>query len=263
MRLRDLRDVYRNQDIYIVGSGPTSSLFPMELLADKICLGLNDAYKIHPNVTPIALMHHATYAHAGNTSAAPYHPNFLNIRYPIVKGTGRTKSERINWDHPHFYYYDWSHDIEDIRNLTKETDVLCYTPEGSSLHAALQVCWIMGAKNIFIIGCDSRTFGGKHYASYDKNGFRADEVLKRGVQRNYNSYVYGSLILREFLQSKGISVVSLSPMFGYTALDFQFDVLKGVVPISEVYESVRRETAPPDPDEADDEAERQEGISAT
>ena len=244
MRLRDLRDVYRGQDIYIVGSGPTASLFPMELLRDKICLALNDAYKIHPAITPITLMHHVTYAHAGNNIAAPYHQNFFNIKYPIVKATGRTRSENIDWNHPHFYYFDWSHDIERIWEMTRETDVLYYTPEGSSLHAALQICWIMGARMVFIIGCDSRTFGGKHYAAYDKDGFRDDEVLKRGEKRNYDSYIYGSLIVREFLNRKGIHVMSLSPMFGYTMLDFQYEVLTGKSSLAELLDQMRARVSP-------------------
>ena len=32
MRLKDLRDIYSGQEIYIVGSGPTSNIFPMEFL---------------------------------------------------------------------------------------------------------------------------------------------------------------------------------------------------------------------------------------
>lgn len=244
MRLRELRDIYRNQDIYIVGSGPTANLFPMELLQDKICLGLNDAYKIHPAVTPIAFMHHSTYAHAGNNILAPYHDNFLNIRYPIVKGTGRTKEDVIDWDHPLFYFFDWSHEIEDVYRMTKETDILYYTPEGSSLHGALQICWIMGARNVFIIGCDSRTFGGKHYATYNKNNFRDDEVLKRGQQRNYNSYIYGSLIVRDFLQRKGMNILSLSPLFGYTLLDYQYDVIRGQVSMEDLYREMRENTTP-------------------
>jgi len=162
MRLRELRDVYLGQDIYIVGSGPTASLFPMEMLRDKIVLGLNDAYKIHPAVTPIAFLHHEIYAHAGDNQLAPYHPNFERIKYPIVKRSGMDRSAGLPYDHPMYYVFDWSHDIENLSKMTKDTDALYYTPEGCSLHAALQACWIMGAKNIFIIGCDSRTFGDKH-----------------------------------------------------------------------------------------------------
>jgi hypothetical protein len=238
MRLRELRDIYYNQDIYIVGSGPSVNLFPMEFLQDKICLSLNDAYKIHPAITPIALMHHQLYAHAGRDVDAPYHDHFKNIKYPIVKATGRERTEQFDWDHPYFYYFNWRHDIQNIWSATKETDDLYYTPDGCSLHAALMLCWIMGARNVFVIGCDSRTMGGKHYASYDKNNFRDDEVLKRGKQRNYDSYVFGTLIYQDFLKRKGINVFNLSPMVGYHLVDYQFEVLTGNVPMDSVLKEV-------------------------
>lgn len=234
MRLRELRDVFAGQDIYIVGSGPTLNLFPLEFLRDKICLSLNDAYKAHPAITPIALMHHQLYAHDGNEIAANYHENFPGIKYPIVKATGRDRIEDVDWNHPYFYYFDWSHDIDSIWEQPKDSDRLIYMREGCSLHAALQIAWIMGAKTIFTIGCDSRTMGGRHYAQYDKSGFRDDEVLKRGVERNYDAYVYGTLVIQEFLKRKGINVMNISPIVGYHLVDFQFEVIQGNVPLDEV-----------------------------
>lgn len=234
MRLRDLRDVYSGQEIYIVGSGPTANAFPMDFLADKICMSLNDSFKIHPAICPIAFMHHQTYCREGNSPEAPLHPNFSNIKYPIVKGTGKHRAEEVDWDNPYFYFFDWNHEIDQIYELTKSTDHLYYTPEGCSLHAAMQVAWIMGARTIYTIGCDSTTLGGKHYAQYDKNKFRDDEVLKRGQVRNYDSYVKGTLIVQDFLRRKGVHVLNLSPIVGYHMVDYQYEVLKGEIKVEEI-----------------------------
>ncbi|WP_198289164.1 hypothetical protein [Methyloversatilis thermotolerans] len=234
MRLRDLRDVYSGQEIYIVGSGPTTNVFPMDFLADKICMSLNDSFKIHPDVAPIALMHHQTYCREGNTIEAPLHPNFSGIKYPVVKGTGKDRTEAVDWDNPYFYFFDWNHDIEKIYEMSKNTDQLYYTPEGCSLHAAMQLAWIMGARTIYTIGCDSTTLGGRHYAQYDKNNFRDDEVLKRGQTRNYDSYVKGTLIVQDFLRRKGVRVLNLSPIVGYHLVDYQYEVLKGEVKVEEI-----------------------------
>jgi hypothetical protein len=235
MRLRELRDIYLNQDIYIVGSGPTTNLFPFEFLKDKICLALNDAYKIHPAITPIALMNNQVYAHTAEREDAPYHEYFKKIKYPIVKPKSRYRVEKIEWEHPYFYYFDRSLDLENINSLTKETDYLYYTPEGCSLHPALQLCWIFGAKNIFVIGCDSCTFQGEHYASYNKNG-----IGKIEAQRSYDSYIYGTLIIQEFLKSKGINVLNLSPIVGYHRVEYQYDVLKGKISTQEVLEAIEK-----------------------
>ncbi len=234
MRLRDLRDVYQGQEIYIVGSGPTANAFPMDFLADKVCMALNDSFKIHPAVAPIALMHHLTYCREGNTPEAPLHPHFDGIRYPVVKGTGKHRNEEVDWDNPCFYFFDWNHEIDRVYELDKQTDCLYYTPEGCSLHAALQLAWIMGARAVFTIGCDSMTIGGRHYAQYDKNRFRDDEVLKRGQQRNYDSYVKGTLIVQDFLRRKGVPVLNLSPIVGYHRVEFQHEVLQGNVPVSDL-----------------------------
>lgn len=234
MRLRDLRDVYSGQEIYIVGSGPTTNIFPMDFLSDKICMSLNDSFKIHPNIAPVALMHHQTYCREGNTTEAPLHSNFSGIKYPVVKGTGRELAEVVDWDNPYFYFFDWNHDIERIYELSKNTDQLYYTPEGCSLHAAMQLSWIMGARTIYTIGCDSTTLGDKHYANYDKNKFRDDEVLKRGQKRNYDSYVKGTLIVQDFLHRKGVRVLNLSPIVGYHLVDYQYEVLQGDIQLQEI-----------------------------
>ncbi|MBR0566021.1 hypothetical protein J5J83_07830 [Azoarcus sp. L1K30] len=234
MRLSDLRDIYSGQEIYIVGSGPTANVFPMDFLADKICMSLNDSFKINSNITPIAFMHHQTYCREGNTVDAPLHPNFSGIKYPVVKGTGRNRKAAVDWDNPYFYFFDWSHDIDQIYEMSKNGDYLYYTPEGCSLHGALQLAWIMGARTIYTIGCDSTTLGGKHYAQYDKNKFREDEVLKRGQVRNYDSYVKGTLVVQDFLRRKGVRVLNLSPVIGYHLVDYQYEVLKGDIGPDEI-----------------------------
>lgn len=243
MRLHELKDVYLGQDIYIIGAGPSINLFPPEFLADKICLSLNDTYKKHPAIKPIVIMNNPTYARRGGREA-PFHPYFENIKYPVVKVSGRHRLWKgVDWDDSFFYCYDWSHEIEtEIWKLTKDADRLYSTPDGCILHDALQLCWIMGARNVFIIGCDSRTMGGKHYADFDKDGFSADEAPKGILKtaRNYDSYIYGTLIAIEFLRQKGIHVFNLSNIIGYHLEDYQFDVLSGKVPLQSVIDEVKK-----------------------
>ena len=234
MRLRDLRDVYSGQEIYIVGSGPTTNIFPMDFLADKICMSLNDSFKIHPNIAPVSLMHHQIYCREANTIEASLHPNFSNIKYPVIKGTGKRRTEHVDWENPYFYFFDWNHNINQIFEMSKNTDHLYFTPEGCSLHGALQLAWIMGARSIYTIGCDSTTFGGKHYAEYDKNKFRNDEVLKRGLARNYDSYIKGTLIVQDFLRRKGVRLLNLSPIVGYHMVDYQYEALQDNVKIDQI-----------------------------
>ncbi len=222
MRLRELRDIYLGQDIYIVGSGPTLNLFPLDFLQDKICLALNDAYKKHPAITPIALMNSQLYAHTSDDPESPYHEYFKAIKYPIIKPKSRYKVEIIEWDHPYFYCFDRTTKLDAINSLNKETDYLYYAPDGCALHPALQIAWIMGAQNIFVIGCDSCTFEHQHYADFNKGG-----IGTVNTTRNYDAYVYGTLIIQAFLKSQGVNVFNLSPIVGYHRIDDQFQVLTG------------------------------------
>ena len=243
MRLRGLIDVYLNQDIYIVGAGPSVNVFPMDFLKDKICLSLNDTYKMNPAVKPIVIMNNPTYAHAGSREA-PFHEYFKHIKYPVVKMTGRYRSWKgVDWDDSYFYCYDWSHRIEtELWTMKKDTDYLYSSPDGCILQDALQLAWIMGARNIFIIGCDSRTMGGRHYADFNKDGFSADEAPKGFYkkERNYDSYVYGTVLIKEFLRKQGVHVFNLSGIVGYHLVDTQFEVLKGAVPLESVINEVKK-----------------------
>ncbi len=226
MKLEQLVDLFPESDIYIVGTGPSASVFPFEILQNEICIGLNDAYKMHPAIGPVALMHHHLYSRQGKTVDDPFHENFRYIKFPVAKASGRDGHTNIPSEDPLFYTFNWSHAIDELPLITKTTDTLYYTPGGSALHAGLQLAWILGAKRIFIIGCDGTTLGGKHYSDFNKNGFRDNEVLKRGEKRDYDSYVYGTLSIAGFLRKKGLSILNLSPMIGYHLVELQLEELR-------------------------------------
>jgi len=226
MRMTELADRFLQRDIYIVGTGPSASVFPFETLSGEVCIGLNDAFKMHPSIGPVALMHHHLYSRAGRTIEDPFHENFQFVQYPVVKAAGRDGVKNIPDEDPLFYTYVWSHDISELPLLTKFSDTLYYTAGGSALHAGLQLAWILGASRIFVVGCDGTTLGGKHYSDFNKNGFRDDETLKRGEVRDYDSYVTGTLLISDFLRRKGVSVLNLSALVGYHQLERQLTALR-------------------------------------
>ncbi|NIQ16858.1 MAG: hypothetical protein GTO02_21490, partial [Candidatus Dadabacteria bacterium] len=59
--IQELNNQYQGETVFIVGTGPSMRLFPVDLLAGKITIGLNQAWKlfrptylltIHPEVLP-------------------------------------------------------------------------------------------------------------------------------------------------------------------------------------------------------------------
>lgn len=233
MKLAVLADHYLGRDIYVVGTGPSASIFPFEILYDEICIGLNDAFKMHPAIGPVALMHHHLYSRSGKTPDDPFHENFRYIIQPVVKDAGKDGVSNIPDDDPLFYTYRWSHSIEDLPTLNKTGDTLYYTAGGSALHAGLQLAWILGARRIYVVGCDGTTLGGKHYSNFNKDGFRDDETLKRGEVRNYDSYLEGTMKIVEFLDMKGVQVLNLSGIIGYHNPDLQLETIRNIRALSD------------------------------
>ena len=239
MKLAEMADLFVGQDIYVVGTGPSASVFPFEILYDQVCIGLNDAFKMHPAIGPVALMHHHLYSRSGKTPDDSFHDNFRYITHPVVKDAGKDGIPNIPDDEQLFYTYRWSHNIEELPTLNKSSDTLYYTPGGSALHAGLQLAWILGARRIFVIGCDATTLGERHYSNFNKNGFRDDETLKRGEVRDYDSYIEGTLRVIQFLDLKGIPVLNLSGLIGYRNLETQLKRLQNMRALPEELDTHR------------------------
>lgn len=218
MVLTDLRDCFKDETIYILGTGPTLSLFPKDYFRNKKCILLNNAYKIIGNNGPVGLFHSIDYLFdAGSIGKVLPHRSSELIKYPIVKVSSRTFDIVSRRSFP-FYFYHYSHQIESF-DPNVITNKIYYTKDGSSLHAALQVANIIGASTVFICGCDARTFSGHHYGTPPDDRFRSVEV----VRRDYDSYTSGGVKLIKLLRQKGIVINYLSPLIGYNSLEYQFE----------------------------------------
>jgi len=218
MVLTDLSNTFQGQPIFILGTGPTLSLFPENYFKGKTCILLNNAYKIVKSDGPIGLFHSIDYLYDTESfgKLMPY-AGCQVIDYPIVKLNKNTFDVVSDAKFP-FYFYYYSHEI-DAFDANIISNKIYYSKDGSSLHAALQVANIMGASEIYICGCDARTFSGNHYGSYPDDGFRA----KENVARDYDAYTAGAVSIIKSLYRKGTPVNYLSPLIGYNSLEYQFD----------------------------------------
>lgn len=215
MRLLDLVDRFEKRDIYIVGTGPSSNGFPFGSLNGEICIGLNDAYKMHPDIAPVALMNHRIYSLNSAHEEPIFHPNFSRIHVPVAKYSGRDRVNQFEESDELFFGYHWSHDLLTLSHLSKFTDTLHFTPEGSALQGGLQLAYLLGARRIFVIGCDGTRLGGDHYAEYDKGHIRSKDDSKTQAKRNYNSYAEGILHIQNLLKLRGIDVFGLNSVVGF------------------------------------------------
>ena len=55
--IKHLYNSHEHEDIYVVGSGPSLGVFPLEFLNQKITIGLNQTWKVYPNLNYSITLH--------------------------------------------------------------------------------------------------------------------------------------------------------------------------------------------------------------
>jgi len=227
MKLSDLPrlDGRSKQEVVILGSGPTAPLIDPRFFRNKTTITLNDSFKIYQGVGDYALVHHEGYLF---DETGRYHHNLKYVKYPIIKNSGSDNVARFYQTDPCFFVYEWSHDLDralmtDLKATCLSENKLFYRKDGCSLHAALQIALLIGAHDIFLVGCDSREFGGYHYGAYGKDGFRDDDGTTKPPSRHYDAYIDGALLLKKYFSNFYVNIFSITPFVGLTDLDRQYN----------------------------------------
>lgn len=211
MRISDLyrsgKAPFREQDLYIVGTGPSMTVFPREWLRGKCCVLLNDAQKHMPELGPIAFSNNLKFLTG------------CNLPYQIVKGRLRfdpnpeRDDNHCRWDDPGYYVFSYrerpwdgvSH--HDPGQLWKEPNHYWNMPRGSVSIFAAQFCLLAGARSITLVGCDSCELGpGAEYLASKK---------RTAVRHDYDAYAAGLMrIKQEALRRFRVPMFTLSPFMG-------------------------------------------------
>lgn len=203
---------HEGADIYVVGTGTSLRVFPHELLAGRITIGLNLAWQtiqprysitIHPDfsvpeflpepqsrpeITWIAK--HDKLRHMPAEQIAHAEENFYFFRtdgQPNTLTDGLSNAGRIpSWvDAPTGdFLYLW----------------------GSIATSGVNLAANMGAKNIFLVGCDNSSLVGNHHALGQHTKW-----LGHSPDDRYRDYYEGLAEVRSGLRSRGVNLVSLTP----------------------------------------------------
>lgn len=221
-----LYNKYPGSEIYVIGTGPSMRVFPVEMLRDKITIGLNMAWKnapvrycvtIHPDLNV---------------------PEFMPGEQPrpdITWVTKRAKSQKLltpeQFAHAdaHFYAFEErgkqfnTAPAHDPANHSRVVEWL-KEPVGDYLY-----CWSsisqtgmnlaanMGAKTIYLIGCDNGDIGENHHAHNQHTRWKGVAPDYR-----YNQYYEGNCEVRDALAERGITVLTLSPFMGLKHVERDF-----------------------------------------
>lgn len=152
------------QDVYIVGQGPSMTVFPWRWLQTKTCVLLNDAQKYFTRLGPVAVANNLSFLRP----LSPW------IKYPVVKGRllhevgfFERDDNHVSWDHESLYVYSYrvmetdGRSSDDWAFLWSEYDYLCTA--GTVVNSAIQIAAFSGARSITLVGCDCTAICGMDY----------------------------------------------------------------------------------------------------
>lgn len=207
MRIQELWDIHRGQDIFIVGSGPSLRCFPIEFLFGRIVLGLNQAYRAFTKFPPtyMVTVHPDLYLEWKKSE----HYSYSKYTKWVVKR--KTPLDKISYDDPDVYVFDTNdgNAVNDFKYLENRVPDKLYQGRGVQV-TAMTLAAHMGAKNIILVGCDMCQIGRDHHANEQHvrfHGLRPAEV--------YGEYRRFTAKARRRLREKfGANVMTLSPFVG-------------------------------------------------
>jgi hypothetical protein len=208
------------RDVYIIGTGPSLRVFPIDFLRDRCCILLNKACRILPELGPIGFSNRADFL---------LPPDECGAKIQIVKGRLKWQSDpppsrpdnHCSWNDPRFYVFSYRDPQWDSvshfsrSQLWAEPDYFWNVKKGSVAIFAVQFAALAGARSITLIGCDCCELAGADGADRPYAAEVAGDQTGR-VVHNYNQYAAGlDILARECRERFGIPLLHLSPFPGF------------------------------------------------
>jgi hypothetical protein len=216
---------HTGEDIYIVGTGPSLRVFPLDFLKDKITIGLNMAWKmvdttyaitIHPDLnipelqSPVVNKPNLQWILSIKPEKFPAsHPNILALenRCYFFDFRGRPNTQ------PPYEPSDSGRMIEWVR-YPSENNLYVWS---SISQPAMNLAANMGARNVILIGCDNASIGKNSHS-------HAQHTRWKGVRpdKRYYQYYEGAAEVRTALHERGVNVISMNPFVSLGHYDEDF-----------------------------------------
>ncbi|MFM8305440.1 MAG: hypothetical protein ACKOA9_14295 [Actinomycetota bacterium] len=223
--MSELYDRHRGEDIYVVGSGASMRVFPIEFLADKVTIGLNMAWKDAPVRYAITIGPNLNVPEFV-TGAAP-HPEITWIT-KVDKARAVLTPEQFAHADRHFYRFesDGRPNSQPLEEPTDSGRILDWVrrPTGNFLYqwssisqTAVNLAANLGAANVILVGCDNCALLDNHHAHEQHTKWLGAEP-----DRRYAQYYEGLAEVRSALRERGVNVLSASPFLKLDAPEADF-----------------------------------------
>ena len=225
--LKDLIEKYKGQEeIYIIGTGPSARIFPLQILADKFTIGLNEAFKLHPCTINITI-----------------HPELITNH----KLTCLTKIKG-NYDYKGKYIFE---NTDDFKVMQSKSPAKLFV--GRGIHtAAMHLASILGGNAgrqcpIWLVGVDCWGFSNST-KSADHHAFASHiQPHQFTMKEVYLEYYYYMVKCREILEKEyNVRFLSASGLLGECCReqDYQRQVRElPLLPKAKVIETNKRTTS--------------------
>ena len=231
----ELYNRYPGSDIYVVGTGASLRVFPLSFLEDKIVIGLNMAWKvvpvkysvtIHPNLNIPAFIP-GEELHPEITWISGYFKT--NTGGIVLKGV--TSPELVKYAKKTFYFFEYHGQANTqppnqpsasgrvLDWVRKPTENYLYVWSSIS-QTGVNLAANMGAKNIFLVGCDNCSLLKNHHAGQQHTRWK-------GVDPNlrYKQYYQGLAEVRTVLRERNINLLNITPFLSLTHPEEDFERL--------------------------------------
>lgn len=211
--------IHKQATIYIVGTGPSMRIFPLDFLKDKITIGLNQTYKYF----------NPTYSLTVHPYLIPYNRNEWNTKW-LTKSKmvceGWIKHKKLE-NHKYFYIFNNNNNPEDFLYFKDLKNFTLYVGRGIQTGAIHLAC-LMGAKYIVLIGCDMCSLDNEHHGHKQHTEFHG-----HSPNNVYNEYYYYTVKCRELAKKLfNAEVITLTPFIGLKNIDEDYKHIKKVNKIS-------------------------------
>jgi hypothetical protein len=207
MTVGELWGRHAGEDIYIVGTGPSLRVFPLEYFDGKITIGLKQAWK-----------------YRAWTYCLTYHPEIIfdYVDYDRKCHADRRKNLfRTQWivkkkaplyelpGHEGFYQFDKKPGPNKLEAFRKASKTELYQGHGAQT-TAINIAVHMGAKAIFLTGVDANSLGGEHHGHDQYVRFAGSKP-----ESVYNNYYRGLALVRKVVTGElKIPIINLTALLG-------------------------------------------------
>ena len=226
--MRSVSELYGRHaggDIYVVGTGTSVRVFPLDFLEGKITIGLNQAWKLFDPQYAITMMPKLNIPEF--IEGEPARPGITWISKPS-KVIAQCKPAEIELANASFYGFENAghpsfNSLDEISEMGRVLDWV-RQPHPNKLYlwssisqSAMNLAANMGARNIILVGCDNAPLAENHHA-HDQHTMWRNEA----PEARYMQYYEGVAEVRAALRERGVNVISATPFVKLDGAELDF-----------------------------------------